>query len=78
MISPQNLLNLGPVQNRSRFIKAEGNLDFSEFLSEAGIVQMVYFSNQTVYNVTNQLSLSSYFLPLTFHLSPNDISKILI
>ena len=77
MISIQNLSNLGPVQNRSRFIKTDGNLDFSEFLAEVRVVQLAFISNQIEYNAINQLSLTSLFFPITFCLSPSKIKNIL-
>ena len=44
MISTQNLSNLVTAWHRTRLNKAEGNLDFFDFLAKVGVVKMGYFS----------------------------------
>ena len=56
MISTQNISYFEPVENRIRFMKSVGYLDFDEFFVEVGVIQIEYFSKQMECDMIYQLS----------------------
>ena len=46
-------------ENRHRYMKVKGNLDFDEFLAEVGVAQMRIFLNQAEFDAIYQLCYTS-------------------
>ena len=73
MISTQNISHFKPIEERSRFIKSVGYLDFDEFFVEVGVISIGSFSTQMEYDIIYQLSLTRSFFPRNFHSNLNTI-----
>ena len=59
------------IRARHRFMKVKDNLNYEEFLTEVGIVQMGIFLNQMEFEATYKLCFTISFFPATLHFSSN-------